>query len=42
MCFVVCGVNLSVIFPPYRISSLKGMTRTLEALLAESDAKFLS
>ncbi|XP_020615751.1 WW domain-containing adapter protein with coiled-coil-like isoform X1 [Orbicella faveolata] len=25
-----------------RISSLKGMTRTLEALLAESDAKFLS
>lgn len=25
-----------------RISSLKGMTRTLEALLAESDSKFLS
>lgn len=25
-----------------RISSLKGMTRTLEALLAESDTKFLS
>lgn len=25
-----------------RISSLKGMTRTLETLLAESDAKFLS